>query len=175
MDKSKIVAVMDAIQSFLGLGKALVYGATTEARKQQKEERDKKIIGLYLKAENTMDGVAELVNVTKKTVDNVIDNLCKNSTDEKITQNSNFEPFLYNIWNTPKQDNERKHFGAFPEIFLENLIRFLIFGGNFLVMPVQVGQFLVFWDKERKLLHDNYKKLLRITCYGWLFICVESC
>ena len=33
-----------------------------------------------------------------------------------------FKPLLYNIWNTPKQDNDRKHFGAFPVVFMENLL-----------------------------------------------------
>jgi len=33
-----------------------------------------------------------------------------------------FKPYLYNIWNIGKTDNESKLHGAFPSIFMENLV-----------------------------------------------------
>jgi ParB/RepB/Spo0J family partition protein len=32
------------------------------------------------------------------------------------------KPFRFNIWNTPKGDSENSHFGAFPSVFMENLL-----------------------------------------------------
>ena len=45
--------------------------------------------------------------------------MSENSTNVKIGHD--FEPFIYNIWNTQK-GNETEHFGSFPEIFMENLL-----------------------------------------------------
>lgn len=103
------------IQKYLGLSKALVYDATTEIRKQQDEERNEKIVQLYLKAENTQRGIAKLMGLDHKTVGKI-------STSGEIPQD--FKPLLYNIWNLSKQDNERKHYGAFPELFMENLLHY---------------------------------------------------
>ena len=41
--------------------------------------------------------------------------MSENSTNVKIGHD--FEPFIYNIWNTQK-GNETEHFGSFPEIFM---------------------------------------------------------
>lgn len=41
---------------------------------------------------------------------------------DKIQKLSAFSPFLYNIWNTQSNENGTKHFGNFPEIFMENLL-----------------------------------------------------
>lgn len=58
----------------------------------------------YLKAENTQEKIAELMGITRKQIGNIIDgNIGQMS---QITKD--FKPYLYNIWNTPKQDNERK-------------------------------------------------------------------
>ena len=62
--------------------------------------------------------IALILNIDQKTVTNIFENLRKNSTFGKIPQ----KLFLYNIWNTPKQDNAISHFGAFPEVFMENLL-----------------------------------------------------
>lgn len=39
-----------------------------------------------------------------------------------MAKNEDFVPFLYNIWNTSKINNEQKHFGNFPIEFMENLL-----------------------------------------------------
>ena len=43
---------------------------------------------------------------------------------DKIATLSEFQPKLYNIWNQSKNNNETKHFGNFPQEFMENLIHY---------------------------------------------------
>ena len=63
-----------------------------------KAETERRVIGLYLRAWNTRESIADEMGVVKQTISNI---LSKNSTDGKIGQN--FEPYLYNIWNLHKQ------------------------------------------------------------------------
>jgi DNA modification methylase len=72
-----------------------------------------------------------------------------------------FKPFIYNIWNTAKQDNERKHFGAFPEVFMENLlyyhtnpldIVFDPFGGGGTSVDVCRKMFRRYYVSDRKVI-----------------------
>lgn len=53
---------LEQIQEKLSLSKSLVYSATTDDRKREKEERNQKIVDLYLKAENTQEHIAEVMN-----------------------------------------------------------------------------------------------------------------
>jgi len=73
----------------------------------------------------------------------------------------NFKPLLYNIWNTPKQDNDRKHFGAFPEVFMENLIHYHTepldivydpFGGGGTTADVCKRMFRRYYVSDRKVI-----------------------
>ena len=73
---------LEQIQQHLGLGKSLVFEATTEDRKKEKEERDKKIVDLYLKAENTYKSISEILNIDEATVIKIM----KNSTSGKYTR-----------------------------------------------------------------------------------------
>ena len=109
---------LEQIQEELGLGKALVYEATVEDRKSEKEEQKKKVIDLYLMC-YTQEQIAENMGIPQTTVSDVIKNFTENSTHGIFGKN--FNPLLYNIWNTQKGD-ETSHFGAFPEIFLSNLL-----------------------------------------------------
>ena len=79
-----------------------------------KESLNEQILLEYLKAENTQEQVAEKFNVDDQTVANI--------RKTAKMQDFEFTPFLYNIWNTSKEDNSIKHFGLFPEIFFENLL-----------------------------------------------------
>ena len=68
--------------------------------------------------------IADVLGVPQNTISVLIDKIIKNGQMSDFDKT--FEPFLYNIWNTPKQDNQVKHFGAFPEIFMENLSQMII-------------------------------------------------
>jgi hypothetical protein len=78
-------------------------------------------VELYLRAWNTQEAVAEAVDVTQPTVAGVVNSIKK---DQLTDFYKSFEPLLYNIWNLPKQDNARAHFGAFPELFMQNLLHY---------------------------------------------------
>ena len=104
----------------------------TEHDQAADEERNRRIIELYLRAVNTQEAIAEAVGITQKAVSNIIEGFSKNATCREITKKWNLpasdkdhdstQPYLYNIWNQKDQDNAVKHFGAFPEVYMENLL-----------------------------------------------------
>jgi len=107
-----------------------------------KEEQDRKILELYLHAWNTQEAVSEAVGVPRSTIANYFVHFGQMSEMDKTSENdesqsgvkreiskrlkdfdSKFSRYLYNIWNQNKQDVAiDSHFGAFPEIYLENLL-----------------------------------------------------
>ena len=93
-------------------------GWVSNKAKQLKQEKEEEAISLYLHAELTQQEVADRIGVSVSTINENIKKFenCKNAEIE------NFQPFLYNIWNTSKEDNSIKHFGLFPEVFFENLL-----------------------------------------------------
>jgi len=93
-------------------------GWVSNKAKQLKQEKEEEAISLYLHAELTQRDVAEQIGISLGQFNEMFTN-CKNAKNEQIT---NFKPFLYNIWNTSKEDNSIKHFGLFPEVFFENLL-----------------------------------------------------
>ena len=148
---------LDQIQEKLSLSKSLVYSATTDDRKREKEERNQKIIDLYLKAENTLEAISELVNVPVKTIHDAVKN-CENSTLGNFAKD--FKPILYTVWNTPKGDDNTNHFGAFPAVFMENLLHYHTqpldivfdpFGGGGTTVDVCKRMFRRYYVSDRKV------------------------
>jgi len=144
--------------SLLGVSEQSIQRWTKTQAEALKAERDRKIIELYLKAWNTQESVAEAIGVGVSTINDIINKFGKQHLreSEKI-----FKPFIYNIWNTAKQDNERKHFGAFPEVFMENLlyyhtnpldIVFDPFGGGGTSVDVCRKMFRRYYVSDRKVI-----------------------
>jgi DNA-binding CsgD family transcriptional regulator len=102
----------------VGVSERTVRQWTEVRRKDLEEERNRLIIDLYLKAENTQESIAERLNITQPTVTNIIGNFIKNGNLAEIYKN--FTPYLYTIWTQNKQDKETSHFGAFPNIYWWN-------------------------------------------------------
>jgi len=94
-------------------------GWTTDKRKQLKEDRDSRILDLYLQCW-TQERIAEVVGESQKTVSNVLDGFSKNGNIAEITKD--FKPQLYNIWNFAKITNETQHPGNIPHEIIENLL-----------------------------------------------------
>ena len=112
---------LEQIQQATGLGKSVVYDATTSDRKRIKEEQDKKILSMWLRC-FTQDKIAEAMDMPQRTIADKIKNFSENSQTGKTANTT--QPLLYNIWNLKSQDNETKHFGAFPELFMTNLLEY---------------------------------------------------
>lgn len=83
--------------------------------KQMKEQKEEEAINTYLKAELSQKEVAEIIGVSEAEMSRMLQNT-------QMSDMKDFTPFLYNIWNSSNEDNSTKHFGLFPEIFMENLI-----------------------------------------------------
>jgi len=108
------------LSSLLSINEATVSRWTKNKRDDLEQERDRKIIELYLRAWNTQEKIAKQFGVVKQTVSNAIEKSKKMQTQE-IGQD--FKPYLYNIWNLQKQDNAMEgQFGSFPNPFMENLL-----------------------------------------------------
>lgn len=91
---------------------------TKSKREELDKERDRKILELYLRAWNTQERIAKLLNVPQQTVSDI---LTKNG--QLSESGKDFKPYLYNIWNLQKQDNAMEaRFGSFPMPFMENLL-----------------------------------------------------
>jgi DNA modification methylase len=103
----------------LSVGETTVKRWTESQREAMKEDRNRKIVELYLRAWNTQESIADILGVEQKTVSNI---LSKNDQMGEITKE---EIRLYNIWNTSKQDNATtSHFGSFPLVFMKNLLHY---------------------------------------------------
>ena len=97
-------------------------GWVSTKAKQLKEQKEEEAINLYLHAELTQKEVADKVGVSQQQIADIIKEFTINCNSAEYGKSLNFQPFLYNIWNTSKEDNQTKHFGLFPEIFFENLL-----------------------------------------------------
>ena len=102
----------------LSVSESIVTKWTVNQREAITQDRNRKIIELYLRAWNTNSGIGEIYNISESGVRDII-----NRSYSKFTETADtFKPFIYNIWNTPRQDHETNHFGSFPQIFMENLL-----------------------------------------------------
>ena len=87
-----------------------------ERIKQLKEQKEAEVLSLYLKCFNTVE-IAEKLGISDETVRLIIKN-----QEIADMQKIGFEPELYNIWNSHK-DNQTTHFGNVPASFTENLLQ----------------------------------------------------
>jgi ParB-like chromosome segregation protein Spo0J len=79
-------------------------GWVSNKSKQLKEQKEEEAISLYLHAELTQKEVADKVGVTQQTISNRIDENTKYCNSAEFGKSLNFTPFLYNIWNTSKEN-----------------------------------------------------------------------
>lgn len=89
-------------------------GWVSNKAKQLKEQKEEEAISTYLKAELTQKEVAEIIGVSEADMSRILQNC-------KIADMKDFTPFLYNLWNSSK-DNKMTHFGNVPASFTENLL-----------------------------------------------------
>ena len=107
------------IMEILSVEKSAVYSWTEDKRKAAKEDRNRQILDLYLRC-NTQQEIADAIDTPQKTIDDQIKKFSDNSENGKLAN-----LFLYNIWNTPKQNTgDEGHFGSFPYVFMENLLHY---------------------------------------------------
>lgn len=110
----------DEIIKRLSIPKRTYLRWTEGKKKQLKEERDEKILDLYLQC-CTQQHIAEKLIMPKQTVSDVIDKL-KSESGHLAQTGQNFKPQLYNIWSFAKNNNDNNHFGNMPRDIVENLL-----------------------------------------------------
>jgi hypothetical protein len=152
--------------SVLSVSQRIVYSWTESQAEAAKTERDRVICDLYLRAFHTLESAAKSVGVTHPTALKVVENV-KNCNIAEFYKN--FTPLLYNIWNSKKQDNERKHFGAFPELFMENLLHYHTepldivfdpFGGGGTTVDVCRRMFRRYYVSDRKVIFGRESDII---------------
>lgn len=108
---------VQALAGILSVGESTIKTWTETQRKALKEERNRKILELYLRAQYTLEMIGEIFGIDKATVSRVLQN------DQMGDLQQDFNPPIYNIWNLKKQDNATtSHFGSFPLYFMKSLI-----------------------------------------------------
>lgn len=117
----------EEIAKTLSVSPQMVRVWTKSQREALIQERDRKIIELYLRAENTQEQIVKRleeasIKVDQKTISNVIRGFRKNEKNFLFPKESKL--FLYTVWPQHKQDSEASYFGAFPEVYMENLIHY---------------------------------------------------
>ena len=90
---------------------------TQNKRQQMEEELKEKINNLYLKCK-TQQEISKEVNLSEARISQILKKFLNNN---KFTEIKDFKPFLFNIWNPPK-DNQITYFGNNPQSFTENLL-----------------------------------------------------
>ena len=148
-----------ALSDVLGVSEKSIQRWTETQAKAAKEERDRRIVELYLRAWNTQESIADVLGVdSKQTVSNIVDSSKKRQLSEF---GQAFTPLLYNLWNLPKQDNDRKHFGAFPVAFMQNVLHYHTepldivfdpFGGGGTTADVCKQMFRRYYVSDRKVI-----------------------
>jgi len=89
-------------------------GWVSNKAKQLKKQKEEEAILTYLKAELTQKEVAERIGISETEMSRILQNC-------KFAEMKDFTPFLYNLWNSSK-DNQITHFGNIPQSFVENLL-----------------------------------------------------
>jgi len=124
-EKRKYAAEMIAemsvkeLANVLSVDESTIKRWTETQRKALEEERNRKIIDLYLRAWNTQQSIADMFGIDKATVNRVLQNVQMHEMQQ------DFEPPLYNILNLSKQDSLiDSHFGSFPLYFMKSLLYF---------------------------------------------------
>jgi len=93
---------------------------TTDKRKQLKEERNQRILDLYLQCWTQERIAEEIGDITQVGIKKIIDGFITNGNIAKSY--NDFKPELYNIWNFAKITNETHHPGNIPKEIIENLL-----------------------------------------------------
>ena len=110
------------LEIVLSVDQATINRWTSSQREAIKEERNRQIVELYLKAWNTQQSIADIIGMTKQAVSDIIE---KSSVLHLQKNGQEFLPPLYNIWNLKKQDNATEsHFGSFPLYFMKALLHY---------------------------------------------------
>ena len=150
---------IEQIMEYLGFGRSIVNDATKKDREQKKADRDEKIIDMYLKAWNTQRSVADEFGVTKKVVSGLLKELVLSTTGGE--KNQTFKKYLYRTWRQGSQDNITTHFGAFPEIYMQNLLNYCTkpldivfdpFGGGGTTVDICKQMFRRYYVSDRKVI-----------------------
>jgi len=130
-------------------------------QKRQSLESHKTFSPLLYSPWNTQRSIADILNIDHTTVADVVEK-------QQMSEIHRPQPLLYNIWNAQKQDNDRKHFGAFPEVFMENLlyyhtepldIVFDPFGGGGTTVDVCKRMFRRYYVSDRKVIPGREKDI----------------
>lgn len=106
----------------LSVDQATINRWTSSQREAIKEERNRQIVELYLRAWNTQQGIADSLGLKRENVSDIIER-GKILHLQEFTKT--FTPPIYNIWNLKKQDNATEsHFGSFPLYFMKSLLHY---------------------------------------------------
>ena len=89
-----------ALSGVLGVSEKTIQRWTETQAKAAKEERNRKIIELYLKAWNTQQSIADVLGVDRDTISDIV-----RKTGQMSESRHDFKPLLYNIFSKQQVTN----------------------------------------------------------------------
>ena len=165
------------LSTILSVDEKTVRNWTETQRKAIEEERNRKIVELYLRAWNNQESIADIFGIDRSNISKIIANV-KNGKIAEIQQDwglnsddRNYDkrkPFPYNIWNLEKKQEEKNYFGHFPQIFMENLlwyhtepldIVFDPFAGSGTTIDACKAMFRRYYCSDRKVIPGREKDI----------------
>ena len=91
---------------------------TEHQREALTDERNRKIIEMYLKGWNTQAKISDFFGLSQKAVSDIINR----SFGKYAETTKNFQPILGNVWNDPNIQNMSNGSDVFPLVFMENVL-----------------------------------------------------
>lgn len=121
--------------------------------------------------ENILQQIPELENIVNSIEEKNNNNKSLNREEEiylafkdELNELKDFKPFIYNVWNTPKINNEQTHFGNFPIEFMENLLYYYTepfdivydpFAGGGVVIDACIKWFRRYYTTDKYPIHER--------------------
>lgn len=140
---------VQSLADVLSVGESTIKRWTETQRKALEEDRNRKIVELYLRAQYTQEIIGETFGVDKATISRLLQNAQMGEMQQDFT------PPLYNIWNLQKQDNATdSHFGSFPLYFMKSLLYYHTQPWNVIFDPFAGGGTTV--DACKEMLRRYY-------------------
>ncbi len=113
---------VDEICKLISVSKSSVTAWTAGKRRAMKEERNRKMWEMWLRARNTLDVIGKAIGIDKATVSRDLKKIKGLQNAKIVKMQQGFDPLAYNIWYPQENTQNQTYPGFFPYKFMENVI-----------------------------------------------------
>jgi hypothetical protein len=137
------------IARLLGVSSKKINGWLSDILKQEKEEREAKMLDMWLRCYSNQE-IAAAVHVDDGDVSRFLTKTWESFSRQESQIFGNFEPELYSVWNFAKATNEIKHPGNIPPEICDNLLYYYTKPGDVVFDPFGGGGSTLDMCEKRK-------------------------